>query len=188
MITRALIDSVRKLRYDVLPEEAREAGRQCLLDFLGCALAGAAEPSVEILVATVVRSEGSREAALIGRRERASRLTAALVNGTAGHALDFDDTHTAMNGHPSVPVLPALLALADTEDADGRRFLTALVAGIELECRLGALLGGGTTRSASIRPVPWALSARLRPVPISSAWTRPAGSARSASRAAKRRG
>src|SRR5262249_45670902 len=134
--------SVRKLRYDVLPEEAREAGRQCLLDFLGCALAGAAEPSVEILVATVVRSEGSREAALIGRRERASRLTAALVNGTAGHALDFDDTHTAMNGHPSVPVLPALLALADTEDADGRRFLTALVAGIELECRLGALLGG----------------------------------------------
>jgi len=142
VITRALIDSVRKLRYDVLPEEAREAGRQCLLDFLGCALAGAAEPSVEILVATVVRSEGSREAALIGRRERASRLTAALVNGTAGHALDFDDTHTAMNGHPSVPVLPALLALADTEDADGRRFLTALVAGIELECRLGALLGG----------------------------------------------
>ena len=84
MITRALIDSVRKLRYDVLPEEAREAGRQCLLDFLGCALAGAAEPSVEILVATVVRSEGSREAALIGRRERASRLTAALVNGTPG--------------------------------------------------------------------------------------------------------
>lgn len=142
MITRALIESVRKLRYDDLPEEAREAGRQCLLDFLGCALAGAAEPPVEILVATVVRPEGSREAALIGRRERASRLTAALVNGTAGHALDFDDTHTAMNGHPSVPVLPALLALAETDDADGRRFLTALVAGIELECRLGALLGG----------------------------------------------
>ena len=45
---------------------------------------------------------------------RAREVLAALVNGAAGHALDFDDTHTAMGGHPSVPVLPALLALAVT--------------------------------------------------------------------------
>src|SRR6266849_2069867 len=141
-LTRALVDAVRSLRYEDLPDDVREVGRHCVLDFLGCALAGAAEPPVEILVATVVRPERSTEAALIGRPERAARLTAALVNGTAGHALDFDDTHTRMNGHPSAPVLPALLALAETENADGCRFLTALVAGIELECRLGALLGG----------------------------------------------
>jgi 2-methylcitrate dehydratase PrpD len=140
--TRALIESVRTLRWDDVTEDAREVARQGVLDFLGCALAGAAEPPVEILVATVVRPEGSTEATLIGRSERASRLTAALANGTAGHALDFDDTHTSMNGHPSAPVLPALLALAETEDTDGRRLLTALVAGIELECRLGAVLGG----------------------------------------------
>jgi len=141
-LTRALVDAVRSLRYEELPDDVREVGRHCVLDFLGCALAGAAEPPVEILVATVVRPERSTEAALVGRPERAARLTAALVNGTAGHALDFDDTHTRMNGHPSAPVLPALVALAETENADGRRFLTALVAGIELECRLGALLGG----------------------------------------------
>ncbi len=140
--TRALVDSVRSLRYEEISEEAREVGRQCLLDFLGCALGGAREQPVEILVATVVRPERSTEAALVGRPERASRLTAALVNGTAGHALDFDDTHTRMNGHPSAPVLPALLALGEAEDADGRRVLAALVAGVELECRLGALLGG----------------------------------------------
>jgi len=140
--TRALVDSVRSLRYEEVSEEAREVGRQCLLDFLGCALAGAREQPVEILVATVVRPERSTEAALVGRTERASRLTAALVNGTAGHALDFDDTHTRMNGHPSAPVLPALLALGEAEDADGRRVLAALVAGVEFECRLGALLGG----------------------------------------------
>src|ERR1051325_4744133 len=115
--TRALVDAVRTLRWDDIPEDAREVGRQCLLDFLGCALAGAREEPVEILVATVVRPERSSEAALVGRTERASRLTAALVNGTAGHALDFDDTHTRMNGHPSVPVLPALLALGEAEDA-----------------------------------------------------------------------
>jgi 2-methylcitrate dehydratase PrpD len=139
--TRALVDSVRSLQYDDVPEEAREVGRQCLLDFLGCALAGAREEPTEILIAAVAGPEASSAAALIGRAERASRLTAALVNGTAAHALDYDDTHAAMNGHPTAPVLPALLALADDE-VDGRRFLTALVAGIELECRLGARLGG----------------------------------------------
>jgi 2-methylcitrate dehydratase PrpD len=139
--TRALIESVRSLRYDDLPEEAREVARHCVLDFIGCALAGSREPLVSILVKEVARPERSSEARLVGLETTASRTTAALVNGAAGHALDFDDTHLMMNGHPSVPVLPALLAAAESEPSDGRRFVTALVAGIELECRLGALIG-----------------------------------------------
>src|SRR5436309_4954081 len=91
--TRALVDSVRSLRYEEVSEEAREVGRQCLLDFLGCALAGAREQPVEILVATVVRPERSTEAALVGRTERASRLTAALATGPPGQALDFAEPH-----------------------------------------------------------------------------------------------
>jgi 2-methylcitrate dehydratase PrpD len=140
-ITRALVDSVRELRYDEIPDDAREAARHCLLDFLAVALAGAREPLVDILVEAIVRREGAAEARLVGRPERATALTAALVNGAAGHALDFDDTHMRMNGHPTVPVLPALLALVDGGAATGRALLTALVAGIELECRLGVLLG-----------------------------------------------
>jgi 2-methylcitrate dehydratase PrpD len=142
-VTRALIEAVRGIRYDDIPGEAREVARHCTLDFLGTALAGSREALTDILVSEVVRSEAAREARLIGRPERASRLTAALVNGAAGHALDFDDTHTTMAGHPSVPVLPALLALGEGERVDGRALLTALVAGIELECRLGALFGFG---------------------------------------------
>ena len=142
-VTRALVDAVRGIRYDDIPEEAREVARHCLLDFLGTALAGSRQALTEILVSEIVRNEAACEARLIGRCERASRLTAALVNGAAGHALDFDDTHTTMGGHPSVPVLPALLALGDAERAHGRALLTALVVGIELECRLGALLGFG---------------------------------------------
>ena len=115
--TRALVDSVRSLRYEEVSEEAREVGRQCLLDFLGCALAGAREQPVEILVATVVRPERSTEAALVGRTERASRLTAALVNGTAGHALDFDDTHTRMNGEVDRRGAPGLPAPAGRRSA-----------------------------------------------------------------------
>ncbi len=140
--TLALVRAVRGIRWDDTPDDAREAARQCMLDFLGCALAGSREPLSEILVTEIVRSERSPEASLIGRIERASRLSAALVNGASGHALDFDDTHMAMSGHPSVPVIPAILALGETVGANGRAALEALIAGVELECRLGTLLGG----------------------------------------------
>lgn len=140
-VTRSLVRRAREIRYEEIPEDARQAARQCLLDFVGCALAGSREPLTEILVREVALGEAASQAGLIGRRERATLLTAALINGAAGHALDFDDTHTGMGGHPSVPVLPALLALAEHTGASGRDFLTALVAGVELECRMGLLLG-----------------------------------------------
>jgi 2-methylcitrate dehydratase PrpD len=138
-----LVEAVRGIRYDDIPDDAREAARHCLLDFLGTALAGSREPLADILVEAIVRGEAGTEAGLVGRPDRATRLTAALVNGAAAHALDFDDTHATMSGHPSVPVLPALLALGETERAGGRALLAALVAGVEVECRLGALLGMG---------------------------------------------
>jgi 2-methylcitrate dehydratase PrpD len=106
-VTRALVEAVRGIRYDEIPQQACETARHCLLDYLGVALAGSQEPLTDILVGEVVRGEAASEAGIIGRPERATRLTAALVNGAAGHALDFDDTHTAMMGHPSVPVLSA---------------------------------------------------------------------------------
>jgi 2-methylcitrate dehydratase PrpD len=140
--TRALVRAVRGITWDKIPDNAREAARHCLLDYLGCAIAGSRETLSRILCDEIVRGEASREASLIGRNERASRLTAALVNGAAGHALDFDDTHMAMGGHPSVPVVPAVLALAETIGASGRDVLEAIIVGIELECRLGAMLGG----------------------------------------------
>src|SRR5262245_23339988 len=140
-ITRALVRTVRALRYDELPNDAREVARHCVLDFFGVALAGAGEPLVDILVDVVAERENAPAATLIGRSERATAATAALVNGAAGHALDFDDAHIGMSGHPTVPVLPAVLALAEQTRADGKALLTAFVAGVELECRLGILLG-----------------------------------------------
>lgn len=140
--TQALVRAARGIRWDDIPEDAREVARHCLLDFVGCAVAGSREPLSTILLNEIAKSEASSEAALIGRKQRASRLTAALLNGAAGHALDFDDTHMAMSGHPSVPVVPAVLALAETIGANGRAILEAIVAGIETECRLGVMLGG----------------------------------------------
>jgi 2-methylcitrate dehydratase PrpD len=140
-VTRALVEHARAIRYEDVPPEALEAARHCLLDFLGCALAGSSEELCGVLIEQLVLPEGASQSSLIGRRERATAQTAALFNGSAGHALDYDDTHIAMGGHPSVPVLPALLALAEARGADGRDFITALVAGIELEARLGRVVG-----------------------------------------------
>jgi 2-methylcitrate dehydratase PrpD len=141
-VTAGLVRAVRDIRWDDTPADAREVAHHCLLDFLGVAIAGSHEPLTDILVSEIANSEGSSEAGLIGRTERASRLTAALVNGAAAHALDFDDTHMAMSGHPSVPIIPAILALAESRGSGGREVLEAIVVGIETECRLGTLLGG----------------------------------------------
>src|SRR6202521_927638 len=100
-ITLGLVRAVKGMRGAAMPEERREVARHCLLDCLGTAIAGSREPLTEILVREIAAGEGSSQAGLIGRRERCSRMSAALVNGAAAHALDFDDTHMAMNGHPS---------------------------------------------------------------------------------------
>src|SRR5579883_3449913 len=129
----------RTLRSTDLPPEALAVARHCLLDWLGCALAGSQEPLAAILRDEVVESGGP--ATVLGTFLRTTPRAAALVNGAAGHALDFDDTHTDMNGHPTAPVLPAALALAEALDASGERLLAAYVAGIEVECRLGLYIG-----------------------------------------------
>jgi len=139
--TRELVRTLRGIRWEETSDDAREVARHCLLDFLGVAIAGSRQPLTDILVNEIVRGERSDEASIIGREERATRLTAALVNGAAGHALDFDDTHMAMGGHPSVPIIPAILALAETTGASARDVLEAIVVGVEAECRLGALIG-----------------------------------------------
>ncbi len=75
------------------------------------------------------------------RPERVIPSQAALINGSASHALDYDDVHLGLNGHPSAPVLPALLALAEQYHASGRDVLTAFIAGYEVECLISAMIG-----------------------------------------------
>lgn len=123
-----------------VPGDALEAARHCVLDWLGCAIAGSREPLVDVLVAQVVEPEGPGPCTLVGRPGATTARTAALVNGAAGHALDFDDTHLLLSGHPTTPVLPAALAVAEELDAPGEALVVALAVGIEVECRVGAVV------------------------------------------------
>ena len=144
-VTRRLAERWSRVRAGDLPADAAEVARQCVLDWLGCALAGRGEPAARLLAGVAGDARGP--SSLVGRPERVPASVAALVNGTAGHALDFDDTHTLLMGHPTAPVLPAALALAEELGATGEQLLVALVAGIEVECRVGALLMPGHYRA-----------------------------------------
>jgi 2-methylcitrate dehydratase PrpD len=121
--------------FDMLPPEAVHWAKIGVLDTVGTTLAGASEPCARIAARVAAVSPGA--SLLIGTAQTAAPLDAATVNGTAAHAHDFDDCSNTMGGHPSAPVLAALLALADTRRVSGRDLLTAYVAGFETETRLG---------------------------------------------------
>jgi 2-methylcitrate dehydratase PrpD len=142
-LTRALAEQARTLSYTDLPDDVRMLARQCVLDYVACTLAGAKDELTGILLAEAQEQGGGPIATVIGHSTRLPVLSAALVNGAASHALDFDDVNIAMTGHPSVVLLSALLPLAEERGSSGRDVLTAFVAGYELQCRLGLLLAPG---------------------------------------------
>jgi 2-methylcitrate dehydratase PrpD len=128
------------IRYEDLPKEAIEWAKAAILDTVGVTLAGAGEDCARIVAKTLAAgaSPGALggDCLIFGGDRRAGPLDAALINGTAAHALDFDDVSNSLGGHPSAPLLPAMFALADMEDCDGRAFLAAYVAGFETETRI----------------------------------------------------
>ncbi len=137
-----LADFAVACRDEGLPTHVAEdvAGR--VLDVLGNCLAGLAEslrpadPDQAVLRA-VTSWGGIAESGIVGSTERLPAPSAALINGTLAHALDFDDTHLPSVLHPSASVVPAALAAAEATGASGSELLAAVAAGIEITNRLG---------------------------------------------------
>jgi 2-methylcitrate dehydratase PrpD len=142
-LTEFLAFRATDLRYENISEAARTLARQCVLDYFGVAIAGAEDPLVRMLLNEMSEAGGAPQAGVIGHSGRLPALSAALVNGAASHALDYDDVNMAMPGHPSVAILPGLLALAEQKRSSGREVITAFVAGYETACRIGAALQPG---------------------------------------------
>jgi 2-methylcitrate dehydratase PrpD len=142
-LTRVLAERTSEIAYDKLPDDIRTLARQCVLDYYGCALAGADDPLVRILVEEMEDAGSGQQASLVGRGTRLPVLSAALINGAAAHALDYDDVNLAMPGHPSVAILPGLIALAEERRSSGRDLIAAFIAGYEAACRIGLALRPG---------------------------------------------
>jgi 2-methylcitrate dehydratase PrpD len=117
-----------------------DAARRGILDWAGVALAGSREPAGQIIGDLHSELGGSPQASLVGRGERTSTAQAALVNGTAGHALDFDDTHMHAAVHCTSTILPAALALAEAQGSSGLELVRAYATGFEVAAHLGKLI------------------------------------------------
>jgi 2-methylcitrate dehydratase PrpD len=123
-------------RYADLAAETREHARRAVLDWLGSALAGSLEPPAR-MAQTVAQSLGASGDATVFSAGRSSAAGAAFANGVASHILELDDVHKGSTLHAAAPVIPAALAVAERERADGKAFLLAVVAGYEAALRIG---------------------------------------------------
>jgi 2-methylcitrate dehydratase PrpD len=135
-IANGLANRIASVRYETLPPEALHWARVAILDTVGVTLAGAREPCAQIAARVLTGGTSTGPSLIFGTDHRAAPLDAAMINGTAAHALDFDDCSNTLGGHPSAPILPALFALAETLDVDGSAFITAYIAGFETEARI----------------------------------------------------
>ena len=136
-VARRLATLIDATRDDVLPDPSIYWSKIGLLDTLGVTLAGAIEDCARIATEATLSDDATGPSVIIGTRRRVSALDAALINGTAAHALDYDNATNTMFGHASATMIPALLAAAEMSGASGRDVLCAQVLGFETGARIG---------------------------------------------------
>jgi len=135
-LAESIAERIHRLRHEDLTPASLEWTRAAFIDTIGVALAGIVEdgPRILMTVPGVATSQGP--SLIYATATRTSVLDAALVNGTAAHALDYDDVSGALGGHPSVMLIPPMLALAEQVGASGRDLALAYVVGYETACRI----------------------------------------------------
>jgi 2-methylcitrate dehydratase PrpD len=131
-------------RRDSAPVDVRNNALEHVIDGIGLILAGSRTECVKKLVDLVLEKKNDGSSTLLGFNSRAHASDAALVNGTGGHADDYDDTQLSLSPdriyglltHPTTPVLAAALAIGERVGCSGKEFLDAFIAGFEIECKL----------------------------------------------------
>lgn len=142
-ITRTLAQFSAETQVQDIPAEVMDRALALMTDLAGSAIRAASDTeSSPAILAMLVRLglAGEGPCTVFGLTRRYGAGTAALLNGAFGHSLDFDDTHADSSLHPSAPVVPAALAVAEMIDASGPDLLAAIVVGFEVCCRLGMAL------------------------------------------------
>jgi 2-methylcitrate dehydratase PrpD len=135
-VSRRLAETLAATRYDDLPPAVLADTRRAVIDWLGSALAGSIEPPARLAQQVVARLGASIDSTVFSGG-RSSAAGAALANGVASHILELDDVHKGSTLHAAAPIIPAALAVAEREHADGRAFLLAVTLGYEAALRIG---------------------------------------------------
>ncbi len=134
-LAQELASRIVATRWEDIGPQATHSAKIGLLDTIAVGIAGADDEASRIARKVIGASAGP--ALIWGSGERLGTLDAAFVNGVSANVLDFDDCTDNLGGHPSSPILPALVALAEERGANGQDFLTAYVVGFETETNLG---------------------------------------------------
>lgn len=145
-ITREVADNVTAIDFNDFPAEAVRIARRCILDGLGVMLAGSDQECTRIVREFGLQQGSASAATALGKDPvKFPAPLAALVNGTAGHAMDWDDTQLSTTPdrifglltHPTIPPLAASLAVAEMQGkVTGKDFITAFITGFEVECKI----------------------------------------------------
>jgi 2-methylcitrate dehydratase PrpD len=136
-VTPALARFVAAARWQDVPPQVRHQAKRSFMNLFAVALAGCRTEPVEIALASLSEFSGGKQATVIGRSERIDALSAAFLNAAAANVHDFCDTHLRTVIHPTAPVAPALLALAELRKVSGRELLLAFILGNEVQARIG---------------------------------------------------
>jgi 2-methylcitrate dehydratase PrpD len=135
--TKNVVDYIVSSCFESIPGQALAVAKTAMQDCVGVALAGARHPGGSIPAEWARACMAAGSATVWGQDFKTSAHDAALVNGTAAHALDYDDVTWGLIGHPSVSLVPSVFALAETINASGRDVLHAYVVGFEVMAKLG---------------------------------------------------
>ncbi|GAA5236879.1 MmgE/PrpD family protein [Verticiella sediminum] len=139
----ALADFAVRARWEDLSSDVRREAVRSLINFFATALAGCRDPALLAAGAVFDDFRAGAACTVIGRERSTDMRHAAALNAMSGNVFDFDDTHIPTIIHPSAPVAPAILALAQTRKVAGRELLTAFAVGVEVACRLGNAVSPG---------------------------------------------
>lgn len=131
MITERIAHFIAEIDSKDVPDEAYKIARMAIIDFIGVALVGSKEET-GIIISDCIREMGGKASSrVIGSAFKTTPHLAALANGTIGHALDYDDLSFTYGAHPSVTLVPVILAVGESAKASGKDILTAYIVGFE---------------------------------------------------------
>ena len=130
-------------RWDTLPQPLRHEGKRSVLNSVGCAVGVAQTPPIDMAMRVLEPLSGADRVTVLGRAQRLDMLNAAFINAISANLLDYDDTHLQTVIHPTAPVAPVTLALAEQRGLSGAAMLHALILGAEVECRIGNAVSPG---------------------------------------------
>jgi 2-methylcitrate dehydratase PrpD len=136
-LAQVIAEFVVQEKYESLPPETIEKAKEYALDLIGCMIGSLKRPQINILTEVIKAEGGNSRSSVVAHGFKTSMMNAALLNGTSGHALDFDDDHREGTMHPSAAVFPAVLAVGENRGVTGKQFLLSYILGLEVMIRIG---------------------------------------------------